>query len=155
MGAEVIIFGQSLNSNFLKGLTHSAVELLLAQSSNKVSSSIPLASNSNNHLKNPSAVWIYSKTDNIQVKPNQPNSGTLKRCQKRNHKNKSNKGTIQPILVVIFSWCLHGWAEGIQTYYIRLVCTVIRCIQYLQYLIPQPPVGLKVDKKSITIFKLI
>ena len=25
MGAEVIIFGQSLNSQFLKGLTHSAV----------------------------------------------------------------------------------------------------------------------------------
>ena len=26
MGAEVIIFGQSLNSQFLKGLTHSAVK---------------------------------------------------------------------------------------------------------------------------------
>ena len=30
MGAKVIIFGQSLNSQFLKGLTHSAVVLLLA-----------------------------------------------------------------------------------------------------------------------------
>ena len=28
-------------------------------------------------------------------------------------------------------------------------------IQYLQYLIPQPPVELKVDRMSITIFKLI
>ena len=26
MGAEVIIFGQSLNSQFLKGLTHSAMD---------------------------------------------------------------------------------------------------------------------------------
>ena len=64
-----------------------------------------------------------------------------------------------------------SFKEGIQTYNIRLVCTVIRYIQYLQYLIPQPPViryiqylqylipqppvRLKVDKKSITIFKLI
>ena len=31
MGAEVIIFGQSLNSHFLKGLTHSAVYLFIAQ----------------------------------------------------------------------------------------------------------------------------
>ena len=30
MGAEVIIFGQSLNSHFLKGLTHSAVWVRLA-----------------------------------------------------------------------------------------------------------------------------
>ena len=29
MGAEVIIFGQSLNSQFLKGLTHSAVVELI------------------------------------------------------------------------------------------------------------------------------
>ena len=33
-----------------------------------------------------------------------------------------------------------SFKEGIQTYNIRLVCTVIRYIQYLQYLIPQPPV---------------
>ena len=79
--------------------------------------------------------------------------------------------------------CNCQFKESIQTYNIRLVCTVIRLlrylqycqricnlesknwrllirlvctvIHYLQYLIPQPPVGLKVDRMSITIFKLI
>ena len=165
----------------------------MAQSSNKSSSSISPASNSKNHLNNPSAVWIHN---NIQVKPNKPDSGNLKRCQNRSHKNKNNKETIQPNTKKQstsrlsaakkspsqYRPCLtdglRGWAEGIKTYKIRLdctviryiqylqylivqppeirlVCTILRYIQYLQYLIPQPPVRLKVDKKSITIFKLI
>ena len=55
------------------------------------------------------------------------------------HSCKYSTGTSRTIWYGCNCYC--QFKEGIQTYIIRLVCTVLRWIQYLQYLVPQPPVN--------------